>query len=151
KDVRVRQAFNYLWNYKAYSELQKGLAEPSDGALAASLIAPSKGYNPYTYDVDKAKALLREAGGQPGAKFSWCRSPGSDEARYISEIMQIELQKLGYVVEIIEAPLPAAIDKWIAFHKEPTGDPPSASIVFGQPRYADPYSIAYLFYSCALV
>jgi peptide/nickel transport system substrate-binding protein len=150
KDVRVRRALNYLWNFEAYKKVAGGLASPADGPFATGLIAPSKPTNPYSYDPQKAKQLLSDANVAPGTKFTWYRFTGNFESRLISEIMQIELQKLGYQVEIIEAPFDAVVSAWNNFHGTPTGSIPSASNIFLQPRYADPYSVAYLFYACAL-
>src|SRR4051794_20209090 len=64
-DVRVRRALNYCINRDGLISLLNGLAEPSVG-----IFKPSDPYfgNPtqrYTYDPDKAKALLREAGYGP--------------------------------------------------------------------------------------
>lgn len=152
KDVRVRQALNYLWNFDAYKRAAGGLEEPADGPFSTGLLEPAKPTNPYSYNPAKAKELLDAAGVPKGTKFTWYWFTGVQESRLITEIMQIELQKLGYQLESVEAPFQNVVDAFTNFHKNLNASAiPSASNIFLQPRYADPYSVAYLFYSCDLM
>jgi peptide/nickel transport system substrate-binding protein len=78
-DVRVRQALNYALDRETYiRDIMKGLAKP-----AKAFFSPNGPvYNPdlkgYSYDIDKAKALLREAGLESG--FSFTLLAGSAES-----------------------------------------------------------------------
>lgn len=62
KDVRVRQALNYAVDREAICKnILKGLAEPANGPLAP-LTWGYADIKKYTYDPEKAKKLLAEAG-----------------------------------------------------------------------------------------
>lgn len=62
KDVRVRQAFNYLIDRQSLVEnVLQGVGQPADAPIPPTVI----GYAPldtYTYDPERGKALLTEAG-----------------------------------------------------------------------------------------
>jgi ABC-type transport system substrate-binding protein len=66
QDVRVRQAFNYAVNRgPVIKAIFKDFATPIDSPISPNAV----GYVPvgtYPYDVDRAKALLTEAGWRPG-------------------------------------------------------------------------------------
>jgi ABC-type transport system substrate-binding protein len=65
QDVRVRRALNYCTNREGLVTLLNGLAEPAAGIYHKS--DPYFGHpkEQYTYDPEKAKALLKEAGYGP--------------------------------------------------------------------------------------
>jgi len=64
KDVRVRQALNYAVDKKALAEgLFEGYAQIAQGQLLSpSFFGFNKEVGPYSYDPEKARALLKEAG-----------------------------------------------------------------------------------------
>jgi peptide/nickel transport system substrate-binding protein len=64
RDVRVRQALNYAVDKKALAEgLFDGYAQIAQGQLLSpSFFGFNKEVSPYSYDPEKAKALLKEAG-----------------------------------------------------------------------------------------
>ena len=63
-DVRVRKAMGYAFNHKELLEKQNfGLFEAANGPYhQTSWMSPKPGPAPYTQDLDKAEALLDEAG-----------------------------------------------------------------------------------------
>lgn len=64
KDVRVRQALNYAVDKKALAEgLYEGFAQVAQGQLLSpSFFGFNKAVGSYSYDPEKAKALLKAAG-----------------------------------------------------------------------------------------
>ena len=63
KDKRVRQAINYAVNKQAICEhLFEGYAEPMRGIFPPSVLGHDPDSRAYEYDLQKAKALLAEAG-----------------------------------------------------------------------------------------
>jgi peptide/nickel transport system substrate-binding protein len=69
-DVRVRQAFNYAIDRKTMAKfVVQGFAVDQKGPLTPSQMGYSSEMDSlgYTFDLDKAKALLADAGYKPGA------------------------------------------------------------------------------------
>ena len=63
KDVKVRQALNYAIDYDSLiSGVQQGYATQMQGPIPDGLWGHDKSVKQYNYDVEKAKALLAEAG-----------------------------------------------------------------------------------------
>lgn len=66
-DVKVRQALSYAIPYDDIIKIgAKGLGTQSRGPVPAGVWPWSKDVNQYTYDLEKAKALLKEAGHEGG-------------------------------------------------------------------------------------
>ena len=115
-DVRVRQAMNYAIDR---DEIIAGVYG-SAGQVAKNPIPPIMwGYNDdieaYPYDVEKAKALLAEAGYADGFTTEiWAMPvarPYNPDARKIAEIMQAQLAKINVEVEIISYEWGTYLDK----------------------------------------
>ncbi len=67
-DVRVRQAINHAIDKEAFlSVVYKGIALKAAGPLTAAMLDDPALRQYYRYDPGKARALLGEAGWQPGA------------------------------------------------------------------------------------
>ena len=86
---KVREALKYLVDYKGMTEsLLKGEFTVLQSFWPAGFDA-SLGENPYTYDVEKAKALLAEAGYKDGFSFKLSVrnvSPAIDMAQALKSI-----------------------------------------------------------------
>jgi ABC-type transport system substrate-binding protein len=104
-DKRVRQALNYAIDRDAIDKaLFQGLAVPMTSPLPESQWGFDSSLKGYTYDPDKAKKLLEEAGFKPGMKveFLTYNSPrgynpaGPDLATAI----QGYLQKIGIEADV---------------------------------------------------
>ena len=141
KDKRVRQALAYAWDSDAFEKLSGGLIKASDGPAPREIMAP--GYRPpempYRLNMDKAKALLAEAG-HPNGGFTidYFYNTGDEEKRLIGVVFQSQAQKLGVKVNLHVTPWPSLISKAVAW-KEKHQDPPEMG-AYGQhisPRYPD--------------
>lgn len=99
KDKRVRQALNYAINKEQLiSQVADGFGTVADSPLSPLV----KGYakqQSYAHDVDRAKALLAEAGYPNGFTATlWTRN--STEFVAIAENIKIQLQSVGIKVEV---------------------------------------------------
>jgi peptide/nickel transport system substrate-binding protein len=81
KDVRVRQAVNYgVDKQSLVTNIMKGYGEVPDAPIP-SVSQYYKQQQPYTYDVDKAKSLLQEAGVKAGTPLTiW-----TPQGRYVGD------------------------------------------------------------------
>ncbi|MFN8591927.1 MAG: ABC transporter substrate-binding protein [Thermomicrobiales bacterium] len=103
-DVRVRQALNYAIDRQAIvDEILKGAADVS----SAFSYPDTWSYEPkaeiYTYDPDKAKALLKEAGQDGGFDLLYLvpeSGSGMIAPKAIGTIMQAYLAEIGVNAEI---------------------------------------------------
>lgn len=99
-DVRVRQAMNYAIDKNAYIQLMY-----SGYGLAATSIVPScisyyTEQTPYTYDLEKAKTLMKEAGYEDGFKLTLWGDNTTQEIKGMTFIQQ-QLQQIGIDVEVV--------------------------------------------------
>jgi len=141
KDKRVRQAIAYSWDGEAFDKLSVGLLRASDGPAPREIMpsayrAPEM---PYRLNMDKAKALLAEAG-YPNGNFTidYFYNTGDEEKRLMGVLFQSQAQKLGIKVNLHVTPWPTLIAKAVAWKDKPQ-DPPEMG-AYGQhisPRYPD--------------
>ncbi|QIK69834.1 glutathione ABC transporter substrate-binding protein [Erysipelothrix sp. HDW6C] len=104
KDVKVRQAINYAIDVDAIlSTVYQGVGSKANGPLNHLVFGADKNPLGYEYDVEKAKALLTEAG-YPTGGFTLKLYVGDNNAQRIAiaEIVKEELSKLGITVEITQ-------------------------------------------------
>src|SRR5579859_1472627 len=110
-DKRVRQAFNYAFNFDAVNRALLNGA----GTRTKTIINPPHeppDAKPYTYDLPKAKALMADAGWTPGAdgilqkngqKFAVIMDAPSGryiKDKEIAQAIQQDLQALGVQVDL---------------------------------------------------
>ena len=98
-DVRVRQAINYALDKQAIIRIAWG----GSGVEADSVIPPNLSFyqkqNPWPYDVEKAKALMKEAGYENGFKALFL-TPNVTNRMRATEMVQQQLGKIGITGEI---------------------------------------------------
>ncbi|MBL5768593.1 glutathione ABC transporter substrate-binding protein [Heyndrickxia sporothermodurans] len=99
-DVRIRQAMNYAINKDAFIKVVwNGYGEP-----ASSIIAPKVGFyskqEPYTFNLEKAKELMKDAGVEKGftAKIWLGNSSTSIKA---AEFIQQQLAQINVKVDVV--------------------------------------------------
>jgi glutathione transport system substrate-binding protein len=97
-DARVRQALNYATDREGLVRvIMQGYAVPANSPLPPVMTGYDKSLNPYPLDLDKAKALLAEAGLPDG--FSMSVAVQEPEAR-IGELLQAMWAKIGVKLDV---------------------------------------------------
>ncbi|WP_041527028.1 ABC transporter substrate-binding protein [Paracoccus aminophilus] len=115
KDKRVRQAINHAINSEVIvKKLLKDKAYQATSWLPISSPAFDHDAKPYSYDPEKAKELLKEAGYEKGLKFSVTATPNESWGVPIVEAIIPMLAKVG--VEVTTDPVegPVLSDKIVS-------------------------------------
>lgn len=100
-DKRVRQAINYAIDTDLIiKRLARDKAYRASSWLPPSSPAFDKDLKPYSYDVEKAKKLLAEAGYPDGFEFEWTASSNESWGIPIVEAVIPMLAKVGIKVKI---------------------------------------------------
>jgi peptide/nickel transport system substrate-binding protein len=99
KDKRVRQAVNYAINSDLIiKRLVKNKAVRAVGWLPVGSPAFDNSAKPYSYDPEKAKALLKEAGYEKGFEFEVTATPNESWGVPIVEAILPMLNQVGITV-----------------------------------------------------
>ncbi|WP_102273692.1 glutathione ABC transporter substrate-binding protein GsiB [Cytobacillus massiliigabonensis] len=99
-DVKVRQAINYAINKEAFIKVvYSGYGSEMDSIIPEGLQFYSK-QSPYTYDPEKAKALLKEAGYENGFETTVWGGNNSDAIKAM-EFIQQQLSLVGIKVNVV--------------------------------------------------
>jgi peptide/nickel transport system substrate-binding protein len=144
---KVRQGLNYALDRNRFTDtvfknIVRPLSLPWD---QNSLAYEAAKENFYTFDLDKAKALLTE-GGVTSAEFDFLGSPNTPEAELIAQIYQSDLAKIGVKLNVVRLEQAAWLDQvnnrkyrgfWAANMAVGTGEPVSG---LARGRATDPNS-----------
>jgi peptide/nickel transport system substrate-binding protein len=103
-DKKVRQAANYAINKSALvNDILEGTAEVASGPTPPAFAwAHDESLEPYPYDPDKARALLKEAGAE-GAELTFYVTEGGSgmlDPIAMGTAIQADLQAVGLTVKI---------------------------------------------------
>ncbi|MFF2448512.1 ABC transporter substrate-binding protein [Neobacillus sp. NPDC058068] len=101
----VRQAINHAVDKKTIIDaFYGGKALPAKNPLPPSIEGYNDAIEEYTYDLEKAKALLKEAGVEKGFEIDlWAMPvarPYMPEAQKVAEVIQESLSKIGIKANI---------------------------------------------------
>lgn len=103
-DVRVRQAISMLVDQKSIIDgIYEGIGDPAKGPLAPSVFGYDDTITPLTYDVEKAKALLAEAGFEEGFTTTiWTND--NPQRQNIAIMLQEALKQVNITanIEVVE-------------------------------------------------
>ncbi|HEY5902261.1 MAG TPA: ABC transporter substrate-binding protein [Anaerolineales bacterium] len=108
-NVKVRQALNYAIDKQRIVQLLNGRATVANQILPPLMPGYDKDYQGYTYDPDKAKQLLTEAGYGDGFETS-IECISVDPQPKICESFQQDLAKVGIKLSINTLAAPNVID-----------------------------------------
>lgn len=131
-DVRVRQALNYACDYQAIGEsVYEGYGVRATCPMSSQVWGANKDLKPYTYDPEKAKALLAEAGYPDGLPEKILLVTNDNRQRIDTfEIMKNQLAEVGIEAEItvrdmatLASFVPGDYELFIAGWGTTTGDP----------------------------
>jgi len=101
-DKRVRQAFNYAMDRKRFADtVMKGTAVPINLPWTSTSPAYDASKNSvYTYDLDKARALLKEAGVSNFETGILVNGIGAPQMLSFSQIFQDSLAQIGVTLKL---------------------------------------------------
>ncbi|MBT2290746.1 ABC transporter substrate-binding protein [Paenibacillus albidus] len=129
---KVRQAVSYAIPYEELlSGVMYGQAKRMKSAVASNTPGFTDAGYVYEYNLDKAKALLKEAGYENGFTFDFTLGSGFDDWEDDAVLIQAELAKIGVTMNINklaraqflekqkENNLTSYISKWTSFVNDP--------------------------------
>ena len=113
---KVRKAIAHSLNRELYiSAIYKGLAETLDSPLPSALWGHNSKIRIPERNIQKAKALLKEAGFEKGFKIKlWTlpvSRPYNPNGKKMGELMQADLKKAGISVELVTYDWPTYLAK----------------------------------------
>ncbi|HSV91770.1 MAG TPA: ABC transporter substrate-binding protein [Desulfobacterales bacterium] len=140
-DVRVRQALSFAFPYQvAIDATMAGYATRSRGPVPAALLDGADRVPQYTHDLDRARALLADAGyADGGIALTLTITAGDTVAQQTAELYRAELAKIG--VDLTVKAL-----NWEAQWSLARGDPTQAQDMFmfyWWPTYPTPYDFLF--------
>lgn len=107
-DVRVRQALNYAVNKESIiANLFDGLTTPATQGVSHQAYGYNPDLKPYPYDVDKARALLEEAGYGDGFEFEFMTQSGLGSGSLVFQQVASDLAKVDVTMSIRQMPAAA--------------------------------------------
>ena len=103
-DMKVRQAIAYGLDTASYIDaFLAGKATPARGPVPSNFVGFAKDTPSYTYDPEKAKAMLAEAGSPSGGfTLKYVYETGYFWKRPLGEFFQSAMRDLGITIEIQE-------------------------------------------------
>jgi peptide/nickel transport system substrate-binding protein len=145
-DVLVRQALSYSFPYEAVAEnLYAGMGTQSHGPIPAGMWGNDPKLTQYSYDLDKARDLLSQAGYPNGGfELRYTYSAGDLDEQQVGELWKAELDKLG--IDLTVEGL-----QWEAQWDLAISDPSAAQNMFAfywWPDYVTPYSFLFNMFHC---
>lgn len=110
QDQKVRQAMNYAIDKDAYIALMySGNGKPAT-SIVPSIIGGYEEQEAYTYDVEKAKELMKEAGYEDGFKLTLWGDNTTQEIKGMTFVKQ-QLAQIGIEVEVMPMEAATVSDK----------------------------------------
>jgi ABC-type transport system substrate-binding protein len=118
-DLRVRQAANYAMNRDEMVEMLQGVATPGYGKFIESQAYYGNPFK-YTFDPDKAKALLKEANCLPCSITVGISTSGSGQMQPLpmNELVKEQLEAVGFKVKLDPIDWNSLVDVYIGGGKK---------------------------------
>lgn len=141
----VRQALSYAFPYEDVVKYAAGgYGEQSRGVIPKGILGYSDDIFQYSYDLDKAKELLAEAGyGDGGFSILFTYTSGDEVQKKMGELYKTELKKLNIELEIRGMQWDSYLELSKANNPE---DRQGIMAMYWWPEYALPYSWLYNMY-----
>lgn len=100
-DVRVRQALNYAVDVDAIiASILQGNAVRVNGLISPETFGYAHDVTPYTQDLERARALLAEAGYPDGFEVTFTASTGGFMQREVAEAIAGQLAEVGVTANV---------------------------------------------------
>jgi peptide/nickel transport system substrate-binding protein len=143
----ARQALCWAFPYEEVLQgVFLGYAQPAHGAVSAN----SNGFSPatptFTTDLDRASALLAEAGIPQGTRITTITASGAILVQAIAELFQHNLQQIGIELDIEVMDYASYIG--LVYGDLPASERPSLFPAFWSPDYDDAWSQLWPLTSC---
>jgi peptide/nickel transport system substrate-binding protein len=141
-NVKVRQALAHAVNYDSINnDILLGAGKRIGGIIPEGMF----GYNPdqtmYDFDLEKSKALLKEAGLEKGFDLEILISENNEVRKNIAVMLQSDFKKIGINLKIKTL-------AWPTFLETVTSGGHQLSLAAWTPDYADPdYNLWYFAHS----
>lgn len=154
-DRRVRQAIAHAWNFEVYSQLMSGMTTGDNLPMPKSFFGASADRiaNPYPYDLDKARALLAEAG-HPNGGFAldYLVQRGDEQKIIMFQVLQAELAKLGIELRLFEMEWNALLDRVSGWNEDRDAPVPAMLPFYKSPDVVHPWTFLWeLFHTDAQI
>lgn len=134
--AKARQAMSYAFDYKSFvTDILKGFGKPASGPVPSTVSGHDPAIKPYTTDLVKAKALLREAGIAPGTILTIEYQAGDERGKEMCLVMQGQLAQLGISLKIIGSD--SSSYSTLLYTPVPVAKRPNLIANFWQPDYND--------------
>lgn len=142
----VRQALSYAVPYKDIVDyVLHGYGEVAKGPIPKGMLGYFEDMKTYTYNLDKAKQLLAQAGYPNGGfKLMLTYTQGDQAEAKVAEIIKAEWKKLGIDVEI--RPMNWE-QQWALAKSDPT-KAQDILMMYWWPTYPTPYDFLFNMFHC---
>jgi ABC-type transport system substrate-binding protein len=119
-NVKVRQAVNYAIDKAAILQITHGAGVEANCIYPPDLPGYDAACNPYPHDVEKAKALMKEAGYEAGFETTFYTDT-TDPDPQIGASIQQDLAAIGIKTNIVSQEFATFLDTIETPHKAPIG------------------------------
>jgi peptide/nickel transport system substrate-binding protein/oligopeptide transport system substrate-binding protein len=119
-NLKVRQAVNYAIDKTAILQISHGASVPANCIYPPDLPGYDASCDPYPRDVDKAKALMKEAGFEAGFDTKFYTDT-TDPDPQIGASIQQDLAAIGIRTQIVSQEFATFLDTIETPHKAPIG------------------------------
>ncbi|MCE1254875.1 MAG: ABC transporter substrate-binding protein [Anaerolineae bacterium] len=139
---KVREALSYAFPYQSVIDYAMGgYAAQSFGVVPNGMWGYSKDVQQYTYDLDKAKQLLADAGyADGGIKLLLTYMSGDEAEKNTAELYKAELAKIGVDLEIRSMPWDS---QWELAKSANAADRQDIFVMYWWPDLPSPYSFLF--------
>ena len=143
----ARQALCWAFPYEDVLQgVFLGYAQPAQGIVSPNCTGFSPATTSFTTDLDKAKALLDQAGIEQGTKIQTVTASGTPIVQAVAELYQQNLQQIGLELEIQTMDYASYID--LVYGDAPAEERPLLFPAFWGPDYDDAWSQMWPLTSC---
>lgn len=137
-NVKVRQALAHAVNYDSIiKDILLGAGKRIGGIIPEGMFGYNSDIKPYDFDLEKAKALLKEAGQEKGFELEILISENNEVRKNIAVMLQSDFKKIGIDLKIKTL-------AWPTFLQTVTTGGHQLALAAWTPDYADPdYNLWY--------